>query len=123
MDYLKKKRLQTEDPEKYKDHINKISSTEENLTNQRNELIRPPGSMNYRTRPRLREEILSILYAINSIPAQPTASQMDRTVSLSKEMAEKDKLLEDTKQKEVREILETLEALPLLNLRVKSVKP
>lgn len=118
-----KTRLEGEDQEQYKDQITNIKSVIDNLTSQRNELIRPPGSMNYRTRPRLREELLSILYQINEVPALPTASQLDRTKSLEEEVKEKDQLLEKTKQNKVREIIESLANLPLLNMRVKGIKP
>ena len=118
-----KKRLTDEDKEKYEGQINNITEALENLTNQRNELMRPPGSMNYRTRPRLREEILSILYAINDVPAMPTKAQQDRSVSLKEELTQKAKQLEETKNKEVREIMTALESLPLINARVKSRKP
>jgi len=118
-----KDRLKGENQKQYKEQITNINSVLENLTTQRNELMRPPGSMNYRTRPRLREEILSILYAINEVPAIPTTSQLDRTKSLEEEVIEKGQLLEDTKANEVGKIVEALEKLPLLNLRLKSTKP
>ncbi len=60
---------------------------------------------------------------INDVPATPTASQQDRAVSLKQEVMERGKQLEDTKAKDVREIMEALEALPLINVRVKSIKP
>ena len=118
-----KKRLEDEDQAKYEDQIQKIAASQEKLTTQRNELIRPPGSMNYRTKPRLREEILSILYAINDVPAMPTQAQQDRSVSLNQEVTERAKQLEETKTKDVREIMEALDSLPLINTRVKSIKP
>lgn len=118
-----KSRLINEDSENYKDQIQMITDVYNNIDNQRNELMRPVGSMNYRTRPRLREEILSILFAINEVPATPTQSQIERTETLTTEFVEKQKQLEETKEKEVRELMETLEALPLLDLRVKRIKP
>lgn len=65
--------------------MEKTSAVVENLSLQRDELMRPQGSMNYRTCPRLREEILSILFALNDISAVPTKSQLERTLSLEQE--------------------------------------
>ena len=118
-----KKRLKSEDGEKYKEEIKMIVDAYKELDNQRNELMRPTGSMNYRSRPRLREEILSMLFAVNGTPAKPTAPQMERAISLSEEAAEKNKLLQETKDGPIRRISEALEAIPILDLRVKLIKP
>ncbi len=115
-----KKRLKQEDGEKYKDEIEMIGKVHKELTLQRDELMRPPGSMNYRTRPRLREEILSILFVIDRVPAKPTVSQVERSNSLLEETIEKEALLNQTKEGAIREINEVLRALPLLDMRVKS---
>ena len=117
-----KKRLKSDDPEKYGDEISKIVEVYKELDMQRDELIRPPGSMNYRTRPRLREEILSILFAIDRVPAKPTVSQVERSGTLLEETQQKEELLNQTKEGAIREINEVLKALPLLDLRVKSEK-
>ena len=115
-----KKRLKREDSDKFKEEVELITKTFKELDNQRNELIRPPGSMNYRTRPRLREEILSILFAIDRVPASPTKSQLERSESLAKEASEKDQMLEKTKNGPIKKINEILETLPPLDMRVKS---
>ena len=52
------------------------------------ELKRPPPSMSYRQRPRLREEIRSLMFAINGATAQPTASQLLRIAELQNETAQ-----------------------------------
>lgn len=117
-----KKRLKNEDSAKYEKEIKMIVDAYQELDKQRNELMRPAGSMNYRTRPRLREEILSILFAVNSTPAVPTAAQVQRAEDLRVEAAEKNQLLEATKQGPIQKINELLKALPPLDMRVKSVK-
>jgi photosystem II stability/assembly factor-like uncharacterized protein len=118
-----KKRLKTEDAEKYKNEIEMIVEAYEELDDQRNELMRPPGSMNYRTRPRLREEILSILFAVNGTPARPTQPQMERAVTLKQEAAEKSELLQQTKEGTMKRINEAVAAIPILDLRVKNIRP
>ncbi len=118
-----KKRLKSEDAEKYENEIEKILKVYKELDAQRNELMRPPGSMNYRTRPRLREEIMSILFAIDRVPARPTASQLERSDTLVEESKEKTQLLEETKEGSIREINEILKLLPRLDMRVKSTRP
>ncbi|NNF33425.1 MAG: hypothetical protein HKN68_04920 [Saprospiraceae bacterium] len=118
-----KKRLKTEDGEKYKAEIEMIVEAYKELDDQRNELMRPPGSMNYRTRPRLREEILSILFAVDGTPAKPTEPQMERAVSLKVEAAEKSELLQQTKDEKMKRINEVLQAIPILDLRVKNIRP
>lgn len=49
-------------------------------------LMRPPPSMNYRQKPRLREEIRSIMRAIDNTTNPPTIPQLDRIKSLDAEL-------------------------------------
>jgi photosystem II stability/assembly factor-like uncharacterized protein len=46
-------------------------------------LMRPPPSMNYRQKPRLREEIRSLMRAIDNTTNPPTLPQLDRIKSLN----------------------------------------
>jgi len=48
-------------------------------------LMRPPPSMNYRQRPRLREEIRSLMSAIDNTTNPPTLPQLERIKSLKAE--------------------------------------
>ena len=48
-------------------------------------LMRPPPSMNYRQRPRLREEIRSLMSAIDNTTNPPTLPQLERIKSLQAE--------------------------------------
>ena len=54
----------------------------------RNELKRPPPAMSYRQRPRLREEIRSLMFAINGATARPTTPQLGRLTELQEETAQ-----------------------------------
>ncbi len=54
-------------------------------------LMRPPPSMTYRQKPRLREEIRSLMSAIDNTTNPPTAPQVERIASLIKEVDEQEK--------------------------------
>ena len=49
-------------------------------------LKRPPPSMNYRQKPRLREEIRSLMRAIDNTTNPPTVHQNERILSLKGEL-------------------------------------
>ncbi len=51
-------------------------------------MMRPPPSMNYRQRPRLREEIRSLMRAIDNTTNPPTQPQLERIKSLDAELRE-----------------------------------
>ena len=53
-------------------------------------LMRPPPSMTYRQKPRLREEIRSLMSAIDNTTNPPTAPQIERIASLIKEVDEQE---------------------------------
>lgn len=50
-------------------------------------LKRPPPSMTYRQRPRLREEIRSLMRAVNGATAKPTQPQVSRLAQLKEEVS------------------------------------
>ncbi|MFQ5568164.1 MAG: hypothetical protein ACE5G0_00730 [Rhodothermales bacterium] len=54
----------------------------------RSELQRPPPGMSYRQRPRLREEIRSLMSAVNGATAPPTMPQRQRLEALQEETAQ-----------------------------------
>ena len=56
-------------------------------------LMRPPPSMTYRQKPRLREEIRSLMSAIDNTTNPPTAPQIERIVSLIKEVDEQEETI------------------------------
>lgn len=107
---------------KYDSEIKMIREVYDELDLQRNELMRPPGSMNYRDRPRLREEIMSILFAIDRVPAKQTSSQIERSETLIQETVGKAKILEETKENAIRKINDLQKPIPMLNMRVKSTR-
>ena len=56
-------------------------------------LMRPPPSMTYRQKPRLREEIRSLMSAIDNTTNPPTAPQIERIASLIKEVDEQEEII------------------------------
>jgi hypothetical protein len=56
-------------------------------------LMRPPPSMNYRQKPRLRAEIRSLMRAIDNTTNPPTLPQLDRIKSLNTELREHQKTM------------------------------
>ncbi len=64
-----------------------VSTTHQELVAYKEEhLMRPPPSMNYRQRPRLREEIRSLMRAIDNTTNPPTLPQLDRVKSITEEL-------------------------------------
>ena len=80
-----KRKMKSSDEHSYADALKEIVSASEKLQVMQNEFKRPPPNMGYRQRPRLREEIRSLMFAIGNAPSKPTASQLERVVSLQEE--------------------------------------
>lgn len=78
-----------------------------------NEWTRPPPHMNYRQKPRLREELRSLARAIDGAVAKPTTSQQNRSVELKEEVKEA--------AEQFRKVLN--EEIAVLNALVKDMPP
>lgn len=89
-------------------HENSLSFLNETLK-------RPSPVMNYRQRPRLREEIRSLMRAIDNTTNPPTIAQNKRTTSLESEVKEAQKLLAEIKEK-VKAINKTSSQIPTIIL-------
>lgn len=71
-----------------------LNSVIDQLTSFKDEhLMRPPPSMNYRQKPRLREEIRSLMRAIDNTTNTPTIPQLDRIKSLEAELKEHQEIM------------------------------
>ena len=67
--------------------ISQITDTHSSLLAYKDEnLMRPPPSMGYRQKPRLREEIKSLMRAIDMTTNPPTIPQLERIESLKVEL-------------------------------------
>ena len=77
-----KSRVENEEGEDLKPLAEDAETILKDLKAQKSVLTRPPPAMSYRQKPQLREEILSVLRAVNNVPARPTDSQIERVASL-----------------------------------------
>jgi len=80
-----KSRIDKEDDEDLEPLAEDAASVLKDLKGQKATLTRPPPAMSYRQKPQLREEILSVLRAVNNVPARPTDAQIERVSSLREE--------------------------------------
>ena len=86
-----------------------------------NAWTRPPPHMNYRQKPRLREELSSLARAIDGAPAKPTTSQQNRAVELREEV----KAAAEQFRKVIREEIAALNTLvkDMPSVGIKRKKP
>lgn len=75
-------------------------------------LRRPPPNMGYRQRPRLKEEISSLMRAVDNATARPTTPQSNRSVQLNQETQEASSTLERILSDDVSKINDKLKDLP-----------
>ena len=75
-------------------------------------LRRPPPNMSYRQRPRLREEIGSLMYAVDGATARPSTQQSNRSTELDREAQDASNQLERIISEEVDKINNKLKDLP-----------
>ena len=107
---------------RYEDDENEAVSTSiqqllKDLKTQKAELTRPPPSMSYRQKPRLREEILSVMRAVNNVPARPTEAQQDRVVSLREEASVVRQSLNALIEGPLSELNNTLRDVPAITVK------
>ena len=70
--------------------------------------------MGYRQRPRLREETLSLMYAIDGATARPTKPQLDRKIQLQEETNVAMKAFDTLLNKEIASLNQLLKEMPQL---------
>ena len=100
---------------------NLLQAASTKLTALLDELKRPAPNMGYRQRPRLREEIRSLLYAIGGAPATPTKSQKERVLSLKDEARAALQTMDGIISNDIAKLNEQLQNLPPIVTR--AVKP
>lgn len=109
MDELQRKLRQAND----KATQDQVNDAIKKLKEYRDEILkRPPPSMNYRIRPRLREEIQSLMSAIDEPQARPTNQQLERLRELEREVSEAKAILEKIISEDVQRINEKVKDLP-----------
>ena len=94
-----------------------IIDTHDKLSTYKDEhLMRPPPSMGYRQRPRLREEIRSLMRAIDNTTNPPTIPQLERIESLKLELNNHQMEMKNF-EKSVNQINKSNASLPQIILR------
>lgn len=75
-------------------------------------LRRPPPTMNYRTRPRLREEVQSLMGTVDGAEARPTTQQMTRVKELDREVSEAKAAYQKILEIDIAQINEKVKDMP-----------
>ena len=94
--------------------IKQISALQDDI------LKRPPPAMTYRQRPRLREEIRSLMRAINGATALPTQPQMARLEQLKDEVNTAQKALHQLIASDIEKINEGTKNIPQISVGKKN---
>ena len=100
--------------EDIKNALNKIKDLQDDI------LKRPPPSMTYRQRPRLREEIRSLMRAVNGAIAKPTQPQKARVEQLRDELNEALKALEQIINTNIQKINDKTKDIPQISIGKKN---
>lgn len=78
---------------------------------------RPPPGMNYRQKPRLRDEIRSRMREIDSATAAPTTSQEERVVTLKEETEEASKAFDEVIRNEIMTLNNLIQNKPKVTIK------
>ena len=90
--------------------IGKITELQDDI------LKRPPPSMSYRQRPRIREEIRSLMRAVNGAWAKPTQPQLARLQQLKGELAEANGTMNQILSSDIAGINEKTKSIPQVSV-------
>ncbi|MEQ9566503.1 MAG: hypothetical protein RLN85_11955, partial [Pseudomonadales bacterium] len=80
-------------------------------------LRRPPPNMNYRQRPRLKEEIASLFRAIDGATAKPSTPQTNRVTQLGQETDEASLAMERIMSDDISKINDKVKDLPQIVIK------
>ena len=117
-DKLKQAKDQDFDQSIYDD----IKGAKEKISQLRDDILkRPPPAMNYRQRPRIREEIRSLMRAINSATSKPTQPQLSRLDQLRGEVEEAQSTLDQIIANDIQTINEKAKNVPQVSVGKKSL--
>jgi hypothetical protein len=123
MDQLEilKKTLMAENDPANKEALAAVDKAMKAVETLQDEWQRPPPSMNYRQKPRLRDEIRSRMREIDSAAAPPTASQEERVVSLKEETEAASKAFDEVIRNEIMTVNTLIQNKP--KVAIKRNKP
>lgn len=111
-----KQRLKSDEGADNKNTLTALMESWKQIEALQDEWRRPPPNMGYRQKPRLREEIRSLLRAVDGAPAQPTQSQRDRVESLKEETATAVQAFEKVVNEEIAKLNALVKDLPRVHL-------
>ena len=114
-----KQRIKDDDEFENKEEVlSNIKELQAGIEALQSEWRRPPPHMTYRQKPRLREEIRSLMSAINGAPSKPTDSQSDRTESLEQETKEAQEKYEQMVSEKIASLNKLLKEFPQVITRI-----
>jgi len=119
---LKKKLDQSKEQDFDKSLPDDIENALKKLSDLQDEHMKmPPPGMNYRQRPRIREEIRSLMRAINSATASPTQPQLDRLQQLKGEFDQAQGILNQILETDIQKINDKAKDLPQISVKGKNM--
>ena len=114
---LKKKLEQREGQDVDRSLFDDIESALKHISAMQDDILkRPPPSMTYRQRPRLREEIRSLMRAVNGATAKPTQPQVSRLAQLKEEVSEASGKLNEIITTDIKGINAKTENIPQISV-------
>lgn len=117
LEELKKKLVHNNTQELDKSFFDDIDKALSKIAKVQDDVLkRPPPSMTYRQRPRLREEIRSLMRAINGATAKPTQPQMSRLTQLKAEVREAFNAMNQIIASDIKEINERTKNVPQISV-------
>ena len=118
---LKKKLDQSKDQSFDKELQEDINGVIKSISDFQDDILkRPPPNMGYRQRPRLREEIRSLMRAIDGATARPTQPQNARIEQLSGEVNEAQGILDGIVNDGIQRINDKTKNLPQITVGKKT---
>ena len=113
------KRMENADESDEKIVVEALEVAIKEMETLQNEWTRPPPHMNYRQKPRLREEIRSLAYAIDGATAKPTSAQKNRTVELREEVKAAAEQFEKVLREEIAALNTLVNDMPPIGIKRK----
>ena len=119
---LHRKLKQSENQDFDQSVLEDIEGAKEKLSDLQDDVLkRPPPSMGYRQRPRLREEIRSLSRAINSATSKPTQPQLSRLDQLRGEINEAQSILNQIIANDIQKVNQKAKNVPPITVGKKSL--
>ena len=119
---LNRKLKQSENQDFDQSVLEDITGAKEKLSGLQDDILkRPPPSMGYRQRPRLREEIRSLSRAINGATSKPTQPQLSRLDQLRGEVNEAQSILDQIIANDIQKVNQKAKNVPPITVGKKSL--